>query len=1286
MLALSVAPVRAAVKHDYLSQITEVPPGSGAPLPGRLSGLGPITVDSGHLWSVDNAKGVFHVNKFDAATGAFVAQFPQVPMASGLQSVGLGVAVSHGNVYLGAVDTGAAGERRVGVFNEAGALQATWTGAATPAGSFGPFEVDVAVDRSAAGLARGSVYVLSRSNKVVDAFAPEGAGKEPPVSEPSAEHEQVKVLKGTCPVEGTSCEPLEVIPFRIPSHVAVDDFTGNVLVLDAIEEEVDGETVNRPVVDVFEPAALGGFVFLRQIKLPLTLNATALGVDGVSGEIYVAGQGEVDQFSTIGVLLGRVLGEGTPTGDLRSPSSIAVDPVSHHVFVGDQREEVVPSQPSVIDVFGGDLVIPDVATGFASNVTPHSARLNGTVKLDKEGEATCQFVWGTTKEFGQTAPCSKTVTEEEGAVQAPLTGLEPDTTYYYRLQATNKNGLNRGEPSQNQQFTTSGPGIHDESVSNVAATSVTFIAAINPHNAPTTSYFQYGTTSTYGTNVPAAPGLPLGSGESDVETTQHVQGLAAGIVYHYRVVTISEPSPGAFEEFDGPDRTFTTQTAGGFALPDGRSWEMVSPPDKHGALIGAIGEQGLIQASINGDAITYITDAPTEAEPQGYTNHLQVLSTRGGDDWASRDIAIPHTVATGVSVGFGFEYRFFSEDLSLSVVQPFGSFNPSLSEEASEQTAYLRTDYLNGNVNDPCVERCYRPFVTGKPGFANVSPGTVFGEEGRCPSLLYCGPEFSGATPDLSHVVLRSSGLSASGGAEQEWFAGKLTSAPGVGVPGARDGISNDGTRIVSPGMPETGIFMRDVSMKEMVRFDTIQGGTGSGQVAPEFQVASSDGSKVFFTDTQRLTNDSGAQGDERDLYECEMVEVAGKLTCSLSDLTPLTSGVSANVMPFVLGASKDGSYIYFVADSVLAPGAVAGTCQRQGDSGAKACNLYMRHSGTTKLVAVLSGADYPDFSPFFSLQSLTARVSPDGHWLAFMSQRELTGYDTRDAITGKPDEEVYLFDASSGRVVCASCNPSGARPVGVEYRNLNNKLVGGDRVWDDSTGIAANIPGWTPYADRPALYQSRYLADSGRLFFNSSDVLVPQDVNGTEDVYQYEPPGVGGCTTSTVIFSDRSDGCVGLISSGSSAEESAFLDASGDGGDVFFLTQAKLSPQDFDSSIDVYDAHECSGVAPCFAAPAVEPPPCSTGDSCKPAPSPQPPVFGSPSSATFSGAGNVTQSAPVSVVKGRSLTRRQRLARALRACQRKKRVRQRVSCRRQARARYSVDRSLKATTKLGRG
>ena len=105
---------------------------------------------------------------------------------------------------------------------------------------------------------------------------------------------------------------------------------------------------------------------------------------------------------------------------------------------------------------------------------------------------------------------------------------------------------------------------------------------------------------------------------------------------------------------------------------------------------------------------------------------------------------------------------------------------------------------------------------------------------------------------------------------------------------------------------------------------------------------------------------------------------------------------------------------------------------------------------------------------------------------------------------------------------------------------------------------------------------------------------------------------------------------CLGL-----SSQESAFFDASENGDDVFFITEAKLAADaTLGHSYAVYDAHVCGGEGvPCVSEP-VSPPPCSSGDSCKPAPSPQPEIFGPAPSATFSGAGNVTPIPPVTVKK----------------------------------------------------
>ncbi len=434
----------------------------------------------------------------------------------------------------------------------------------------------------------------------------------------------------------------------------------------------------------------------------------------------------------------------------------------------------------------------------------------------------------------------------------------------------------------------------------------------------------------------------------------------------------------------------------------------------------------------------------------------------------------------------------------------------------------------------------------------------------------------------------------------------------------------------------------------------------------------SADGSKVFFTDSAPLTKNSNAKpsNPNPDLYMCEIFVQGEALTCSLRDLSvALNKGEAGAVLGVSLGADSSGRYVYFVANGALAPGAAPGDCIGP-DMGTCGLYLYDTVAGTVKLVTTLSGADAHDWA---NPRELTGRVSPNGRFLAFMSQRSLTGYDNRDSVSGQPDQEVYLYDrlgdGGEGKLVCASCNPTGARPHGVEIVPDAHSLLNEEGFWGGGTWLAAAIPGWTRYSLQNAVYQSRYLSDSGRLFFNSADALVPRDSNGTVDVYEYEPPRGEGqpvsnnCSVASPTYSPNSDGCVDLVSSGSSPEESAFLDASESGDDVFFLTGAQLVPADVDSANDIYDARVGGTVSE-----TVKPPACE-GDACQNLVSaPEDPT---PGSLTFHGPGNPLPSVSVPVQgKAKPATRAQKLARALKACASRPKRRQ-AACERQARRSY---------------
>jgi hypothetical protein len=1009
---------------------------------------------------------------------------------------------------------------------------------------------------------------------------------------------------------------------------------------------------------------------------------------------------------------------------------------------------------------------PEATT--ANPVAAFTATLNGVLNPGAAGDpGSYEFLYRQSASECQGAgekitPMQPATGGHAEAVKAEISELLPNTPYTFCLRAHNQAG-EQSAVSAPITFTTlvARPVIEETFATEVASTSATLNAKINPEGAPTTYTFETAAPGGAFAAVAEPDGTgTIPTGTTGVPVSVHVQHLTAATTYLFRLTIENTLTKTEGKPLVGEPITFTTQTNGEFVLPDGRQWEMVSPAAMHGALIQPLGSGGIAngattQAAAAGGAVGYAANAPTEEHPVGSPTVVSVLSTRGTAGWSSQNIAAPHAVATGLATNSP-EVRLFSDDLSLAAVQPLGSFvagSPAASElalspAASEQTAYLRENHTGA----------YTPLVTGCPAesepcppavaeHADVLPGTVFGQLSQgtglpCPpQTLQCGAVFVGGTPDLRHVILSAAVAlkpGANANALYEWNAGLPASQqlqllsllppnekgeelpapnPNLGTvlgsnpsPDQRGAVSADGSHVFFSA--DAHLYMRDMMAGKTVQIDAVQPGCepeacGGGFQNPEFQYASSDGSRVFFKDTQKLTADGRAYSTQEtaaDLYVCEL----HKDTCALKDLAP-----SGEVRGEVTGASADGSILYFAGNGALVPGAVSGSCPNGATSEqpppGSTCNLYIEHleggKWVTGLVSVVSGGDQFDWAA--GLESLVARVSPGGGWFAFMSQRSLTGYDNRDAVSGRPDQEVFLYEAAHGRLTCASCDPSGARPHGVEYGNATGVPLLGNQGFRSDTWLSGSVPAWVRYGDKKALYQPRYLSDTGRLFFDSHDGLVPKDVNGTGDVYEFQPAGVptgerecGSGTASgasvyrsahsfrveggpgEVVAGEETPGCVGLMSSGSSGEESALFDVSESGGDVFFISSAKLSPLDVEGGLTLYDAHECTTGSPCVTPPAAVPPACTTEASCKAAPSPQPSIFGPSGSATFSGPGNPAPAPPARAKpKTAAQLRAEKLTRALKACHRVKKRGKRQACERAAHRRYGA----KTARRVGR-
>jgi hypothetical protein len=1039
-------------------------------------------------------------------------------------------------------------------------------------------------------------------------------------------------------------------------------------------------------------------------------DVTALAVDS-PGHLYVgdsSGGFHVLEFNAAGVELSSFGFDtlssalaGNICGELSKDMNcgLAFSNVTGQLYASEAESNPFGKAPSTVWVLTppppGPLIDSESATP-----EPRGAGILEAMADPENSETTYHFEYVSEAQFEAGGYASATSTTavalpasfDDQAVSADFAGgtLAPGVVYHYRLVARDAQGHTTvGADQVFQEIPAAliqGPWSTD-----VAGTSATVGARIDPQGASTSYRVEYGTSTAYGQSISGV----VGEGSSFVTIAKHIQELEPATTYHYRIVATNEVGT-----WQSADHSFTTQAATGeFSLPDGRAWELVSPVDGHGALIvpelnGLFGD---LQAASDGSGIAYVANQPvTEGAPGSYgAGGDQVLSVRSGGRWVSQEVGTAEkfneSETASQAIGFPPVPAVFSSDLSEALVEPGPTSVQPLSSEATERTLYLRDDSTGR----------YLPLVTP----ANVPAGTKFGggltEDGEPTGY---GMTFLAATPDLSHIVLKSplrlTPEAVEGEGEcpgsacpnnlYEWSNGQLAlvdvlpNGEPLHVEYGQEGgaylgrtsidaihaISNDGRRIV---WARGGLWgyssLNTLYVRDMVEEKTWQ----IGGPTARFETMSGNGSRVFYW-----------EGSELYAFDVD---------------TDTTTDVTAGHGPgehragvkdgFIMAASEEGEYVYYVATGVLASGAVSGED-----------NLYVSHydgaGWTTTLIATLAKVDQfreevdPN-SATVHWEYMAARVSPNGRYLAFMSSRALTGYDNSDAVSEQPDEEVYLYDATANRLVCASCSPSGARPIGVYESNSQELTIDDVGEWTHRW-LAADIPGWRAPGtsnsdDVPPVSQPRYLSDSGRLFFNSVDALVPQDTNGVADVYEYEPVGVGSCASGGGAFSERSDGCVSLISSGTAGSESAFMDASENGDDVFFTTASSLVPEDVDTSNDVYDAHVCSAAVPCTQ-PPVLPPPCTSGDSCKAAPMLQPEIFGAPSSATFSGSGNVPSVSVKPSVGSKSLSRAEKLARALKSCRAKKRRRQRTACERQARRLYrGIESSRKASARQkGRG
>src|SRR5207302_1965958 len=183
---------------------------------------------------------------------------------------------------------------------------------------------------------------------------------------------------------------------------------------------------------------------------------------------------------------------------------------------------------------------PRVKTAAASSLMPTSPSLHGTVSPAGAAVSDSFPARRSSDLYGSSVPCASLPGSGTAAVavSAEVEGLAPNSTYHFRIVASNEGGRGSGS---DQGLTTlpNAPSVKTAAASGIKQTSATLNGTINPNGgAVSDCHFEYGSTSSYGSSAPCA--TLLGSGSRAVAVSAEAKGLAPNTTYHFRSVASDE--------------------------------------------------------------------------------------------------------------------------------------------------------------------------------------------------------------------------------------------------------------------------------------------------------------------------------------------------------------------------------------------------------------------------------------------------------------------------------------------------------------------------------------------------------------------------------------------------------------------------------------------------------------------------------------------------------------------------------------------------------------------------
>ena len=839
-----------------------------------------------------------------------------------------------------------------------------------------------------------------------------------------------------------------------------------------------------------------------------------------------------------------------------------------------------------------------VQTLPATAISDDGATLNAS--FDPDGMPTeYHFEYGVSSAYGlETEAVGGVTGSGVTSVHVALGSLPSGKTFHYRVVATNAEGETKG--ADRTVTTASAPDISGAQATEVTETSAVLEAAINPSGYATKYQFEYGPTLAYGSVAPVSP-AEIGSGTEPVEVSQKLEGLQNGQTIHFRVVAVNEwgqsASPDTTFDFAPPScpNSHVRQETGSSYLPDCRAYELVSPGSA-GAVVLFPSKFPADQETSNlyNEGVPYITNEGFASSPSRFTFFGGISTINGLDApigrtdmyMATRTDSGWVTQVPGLKGSTAFETgrRECSESMNLCIDHGetnFGGFHaenaPYLFTSSGEPKGQLPTNVsvIPGGKTFHGAQRMsgdFSHFVFSSnemKNFEGTFPGIAFTPGARTTGL---GSAYDNdiATRTVKLISVLPNGenipLEAPKNAEQKGIDFPGISADGshilMGTPGEGGGehlymrVNDAITYVIAPGasvqpigMTRTGNKVFFITSARLLPSDTDN--------STDLYMWQEDGSA---TGSLTLVSQGNGQGNS-DNCNADW----GVTGCGVKPLEPEYAHLNKNRATSAPGMddlfAETSGDIYFYSPEVL-DGSKPGIKNQR--------NLYVYRDGAVHLVAT-----FEDGTEVNRMQ-----ISPDGAHAAMLTASRLTSYDNEGF------REMYTYDAESGAIHCASCNPSGAPP---------------------SADVAASEGG-------------RFMANDGRTFFSTPDSLVPRDKNGKIiDTYEYVD-GRPQLISSGLGSKDFTGGSE-VLSLFLKPENIGLEAVSRSGTDVYFSTFETLVKSDLNGEfVKFYDARTGGGFPEEDA-----PEQCAAADECHGADAPTPPSPVISSSSNLGTGGNVT-------------------------------------------------------------